>query len=368
MKLVNCPVCGGRCSADIEKCPECGFEIRQYFEKRAVPKNTKKLPILLIAGVLIVVLLAMVLIPYDIFLNKQELAKHAEKAESLEDIFPTAQTTPDDTITLNEPATDIDVSGVYSGDDHEILVLNTDGLAYYYCNEISFTELACPWYIKDDTVNIEFSRMHCIVTSKIDDKELLFRSESANWNAELFTRLDVEPEQYLTKALSTYDPNATLNSDGTLTYQLDGISYTLPKSFIDLNDKSDKQDDWSAFVDNDAQANYVSTVLFYRSLGSFPKESDVNNNVTDFASRFLNKAAIISCTATTVAGYPGYLCEVTGYLNKGFVALQNYEVSGYIAVFNNENTHKNNYVMFVQSSSRSIDNSDVFGDILKSAH
>ncbi len=112
----------------------------------------------------------------------------------------------------------------------------------------------------------------------------------------------------------------------------------------------------------------MSSVLFYRSLGSLPKESDVKDNATDFASRFLNEVSVVSYTATTVAGYPGYLCEVTGYLNKGFSALQGNEVSGYIAVFNNENTHKNNYVMFVQNSNRFIDNSDVFGDILKSAH
>ena len=63
----------------------------------------------------------------------------------------------------------------------------------------------------DDLVYIELSRLHCTVTSKIDEKELLFKSDSANWNTELFTRLDVEPEQYLTKTLSTYDPKATLN-------------------------------------------------------------------------------------------------------------------------------------------------------------
>lgn len=367
MKLVNCPVCGARCSADIEKCPECGFEIRQYFQKRITSNNKKKLPVLLIACACVAIL-AIILISGIASRNKKELAKHAENAESLEEIFPEAVKTQDDTATSVAPTADIDVSGVYSGDDHEILVLNSDGLAYYYCTEISFTELECPWYIKDDLVYIELSRLHCIVTAKINEKELLFKSDSTNWNTELFTRLDVEPEQYLTKALSTYDPNATLNKDGTITYQLDGISYTLPKSFIDFNDEADNQDNWSAFVDEDAQADYVSSVLFYRALGSLPKESEVKNNAKDFASRFLNEASITSYTATTVAGYPGYLCEVTGYLNKGFAALQNYEVSGYIAVFNNGNTRKNNYVMLVQNANRSIDNSDVFGNILKSAH
>ncbi|MBO5624136.1 MAG: hypothetical protein J5959_21190 [Butyrivibrio sp.] len=366
MKLVNCPVCGNRCSADIEKCPECGFEIRQYFDKKTVSKKNKKVPLLLI-GCACLAILAAIFIANTISDNKSELSKHTESAEPLEEIFPETEAVQTNTTSSELLTSDIDVSGVYSGDDHEILVLSSDGLAYYYCTEIAFTELECPWYIKDDNVHIELSRLHCIVTAKVDEKELLFKSESANWNTELFTRLDVEPEQYLTKALSTHDPNATLNSDGTLTYTLDGISYTLPKTFIDLKDESDNESNWSAFIDEDVQSDFVSGVLFYKSLGSLPKESSVNDYATDFASRFLTDASIVSCTATTVAGYPGYLCEVTGYFNQGFNALQNYKVSGYIAIFNNEDTHNNDYVMLVQNSDRSTDNSTVFGDILKSA-
>ncbi len=371
MKLVNCPVCGSRCSADIEKCPECGFEIKQYFEQKSDSKNNKKAPFLLIGCAFLAILVAFLVINI-IFRNISELANHAENAEPLDEIFSETNMVQED-ISTSEVSTaeastsDIDVSGVYSGDDHEILVLSPDGLAYYYCTEIAFTELECPWYIKDDKVYIEFARLHCIVTANVDKKELLFKSDSANWNTELFSRLDVEPEQYLTKALSTHDSNATLNSDGTLTYKLDGISYTLPKTFIDFEDASDNQSNWSAFVDEDVQSDFVSAVLFYKSLGALPKESSVSDNATDFASRFLTEASVTSCKATTVAGHPGYLCEVTGYLNQGFSALQNYKVSGYITIFNNESTHNNNYVMLVQNSDRSTDNSSIFGEILKSA-
>ena len=386
MKLVNCPVCGSRCSADIEKCPECGFEIKQYFEQKSDSKNNKKAPVLLIGCAFLAILVAFLVINI-IFRNISELANHAENAEPLDEIFsetnmvqedistsevstakvPPSEASTSEVSTAEASTSDIDVSGVYSGDDHEILVLSPDGLAYYYCTEIAFTELECPWYIKDDKVYIEFARLHCIVTANVDKKELLFKSDSANWNTELFSRLDVEPEQYLTKALSTHDTNATLNSDGTLTYTLDGISYTLPKTFIDFEDTSDNQSDWSAFIDEDVQSNFVSTVLFYKSFGALPKESSVNDNATDFASRFLTEASTTSYKATTVAGHPGYLCEITGYLNQGFTDLQNYKVSGYIAIFNNESTHNNNYVMLVQYSDRSTDNSTVFGEILKSA-
>ena len=39
MKLVNCPICGTRCSADTEKCPECGF-----INKNHPSENMDKIP------------------------------------------------------------------------------------------------------------------------------------------------------------------------------------------------------------------------------------------------------------------------------------------------------------------------------------
>ena len=368
MRLINCPICGARCSADVEKCPECGFEIKKYFADPKQDTNMRKSPVLFTASIITAFLFLVVII---VILNqsKASITKPSTNSESLEELFPsTSEQEASSTITTSNNYSSIDVSGVYSGDDHEILVLNSDGLAYYYCISPEFTELQCPWYIKEENVYIDFSRLHCTVSAKIDEKELLFKSDSINWNTELFTRLNVEPEQYLSKALSTSDPNATLNYDGTIDYQLDGIAYTLPKSFIDFEDSFDSMPDSSAFIDYDVQSDYSSAVLFHRALGKPLDENSASKNVSSFASSFFDQLSTDGCTATNVAGYDGYLVNVSGYLNKGFSRLQNYEVAGFVIIFYNSQTRNNNYIMMVQSSNRSIDNTAKFGDILKSAH
>ena len=368
MRLINCPVCGTRCSAEAEKCPECGFEIRDYFsdKKQEAPKRRKPMFFVGIIAAAIIIIAIFIVVSFQ---NKLSTINHSENIESLETLFPTDSSDGSQTdIAQRAIDSSIDVSGVYSGDDHEILVLNTDGFAYYYCVSIEFTELQCPWYIKDDNVYIDFSRLHCTVVAKVDRNELLFKSDSINWNTELFTRLDVEPEQYLSKALSTSDPNATLNYDGTLTYQLDGIAYTLPKSFVDFEDDYDSMQDSSAFIDYDVQSDYSSAVLFHRASGKPLDENSAQKNVSSFASGFFDQLSTDGCTATNVAGYDGYLVNVSGYFNKGFSRLQNYEVSGFVIIFYNGHTHNNDYIMMVQSSNRSIDNTTKFGEILKSAH
>lgn len=367
MKLINCPVCGTRCSADIEKCPECGFEIKEYFSENKHPKPAKRNFSALAIGIVLLALTTIIIVSIATQ-RKISSLKHTETTESLDELFPTSESTSEATNITTSDNSNIDVSGVYSGDDHEILVLNSDGLAYYYCVSIEFTELQCPWYVKDGNVYIDFSRLHCTVVAKANEKELLFKSDSANWNTELFTRLDVEPEQYLTKGLSTNDENAKLNPDGTLTYTLDGITYTLPKSFIDMEDDFDTMEDTSAFIDQDVQSNYLSTALFQKISGNQLNSESAKDALTAFVSGFYNDITVSECTITEVAGHQGYISNVTGYLNQGFSRLQNYEITGFVIVFYNEKTHNNNFIMMVQSANRSIDNTDAFGGILKSAH
>ncbi len=367
MKLINCPVCGTRCSADIEKCPECGFEIKEYFSEKKQIQPKKRNLVAIIMGIILLTIVAIFAISITAQ-KKINSLKHNEHTESLDELFPSSNSTEKTSSTITTDSSGIDVSGVYSGDDHEILVLNSDGLAYYYCVSIEFTELQCPWYLKDGNVYIDFSRLHCTVEAKADEKELLFKSDSANWNTELFTRLDVSPEQYLTKKLATHDKNATLNYDGTLTYELDGITYTLPKSFIDLEDDFDTMEDTSAFIDQDVQRSYLSSVVFQKMPGKALDAASAKEVISTFVSGFYTDISVSDCTATEVAGHSGFICEIGGYLNKGFSSLENYEITGFVVIFFNDKTSNDNFIMMVQSSNRDIDNTDVFGEILKSGH
>lgn len=373
MKLVNCPICGKRCSAESNICPNCGFEIQNYFKDRAnshkkISRKAKKLFSFL--GIVLIILLLSVFIIATIM--KGNFTLPSEDNFESKDIIEESDIPASEESTLVN-ATDAEnnieekFSGVYSGDDHEILVLDNNGLAYYYCTSIEYTELQCPWYIKEDFIYIDFSRLHCTVFAEVNDKELLFKSDSANWNAELFTKLDVSIDDYLTRGLSTYDSSATLNIDGTITYSLDNISYTLPKSFLDLKDEYDNIDYCSMFVEIDHQTNYLATALFYSEDGEPLSEDSASNTISRFASRFIDDATLGTCTPTIIANQQAYICEVSGYLNEGFSALRDYAFSGYIAVLYNEITGNTNYILLMQSSSRSIDNSENFIEILSNA-
>jgi hypothetical protein len=377
MRLVNCPVCGTRCSADTEKCPECGFEIRQYFESKKIPEERKKQP-----HIKAVCALGAVLIIF--FMLFSFLILNSEKTDS-DTITKSAGTTGPTSVSVSasksastsasskHPADElssnynIDVSGVYSGDDHEILVLNSDGLAYYYCFSIEYTELECPWYIRNDTVYIEFSRMHCTVFAKIDEKELIFKSDSINWNPEVFTRLNIEPEQYLTKLPSTNDPNATLNRDGSISYTNDGITYTLPKMFLDMKDEYDSIESTSIFIDEDVQSDYLASATFHSSEGRELTPTLAETLAQTLASAFYKKTTVSNCTGIEIAGHRGYRFDLTGFLNKGFNPLEGYEIDGSIIVFYNESTGNNNYIMMVQTSNRALDDTVIFEEILQSA-
>ncbi|SEA49558.1 hypothetical protein SAMN05216349_11455 [Oribacterium sp. KHPX15] len=353
MRLVNCPICGKRCSADTEKCPECGFEIRQYFESNNVPEKRKKKPHFGAVCILCVIV-------FVFFTSIFILVRNSSKPK-MDTIYK------ESTVGLVSNK-NIDVSGVYSGDDNEILVLNSDGLAYYYCIDIQYTELACPWHIKDDTVYIELSRLHCIIFAKIDDeKELIFKSDSSNWNPELFTRINLEPEQYLTKIPATNDPKATLNRDGTISYTNDGTTYILPKMFMDFKDEFDSKEDSSCFIDQDTQSNYIASVVFHCSEGRELTLPLAEKLAQIFGSRFYENITISNSTKLEICGHQGYRFKATGYLNKGFNTWEGYEMDGSIIIFYNESTGNNNYIMMSQTSNRALDDTELFEDILKSA-
>lgn len=123
--------------------------------------------------------------------------------------------------------------GVYRGDDGNILVLNNNGLAYYYCSDIEFIELELPWKYSEGRLDVYFSKFHCdayATIEKNDFSEILLRANSENWNAELFKRINVNPEDYTERAVESYDPSVTVNPDGTMSYTLDGYHLYNPKT------------------------------------------------------------------------------------------------------------------------------------------
>lgn len=384
MKLVNCPVCGTRCTADTEKCPECGFDIRKYFtETEKVPAKRKKQPYFkaafALAVILIIFLISIPLLTRNSDTSSGESINEETGENEVKISGDQTKPSPAVPVTAQESAAQkalsseasshkaIDVSGVYRGNDHEVLVLDSDGLAYYFCTTIQYTEMACPWYIIDDTVYIELSRLHCTIYAKLDESDLIFKSDSINWNPELFTKINLKPEEYLVKLPATNDPKATLNLDGTISYTNDGITYVLPKMFQDFEDVFDQMENSSSFIDQDYQSDYIGSAVFHSQKGSEMDEALAKSLTEKFASGFYSSITLSDCIEAVVAGHKGFRFNLRGNLNKGFNPMQGYEVDGFIVIFHNESTGNNNYIMMIQTSHRDLDDTLLFEDILKSA-
>lgn len=382
MHLMNCPVCGKRIPFNSPQCPECGLDLTEYIQDTPdkKPRNIKR-----IISIIALVMITLVLV--DVGINLWTNSGHTVElpsvdADSHSDIStpgPAGAPMPTDTPTVTssltststptptsptatpEPVDYTDPVGVYRGNDGNVLVLNNDGLAYYYCSDIGFIELELPWEYKDGRLDIYFSKLHCDAYASIekdDFSEILLRADSRNWNAELFNRINVKPEDYIGRAVESYDPAVTVNSDGTMSYTLDGITFTIPKQFRNPPNVAELGPNATSFVDNDVDTDFISTLLFYQDRA--PAEEN-------FPSRFLENVEMGTQTETNVAGRSAKKYSVKGSFNTGFPTLSGIRQSGSFTIISNPNGNNVIYVLMLQTENRFFDNTDDFNKIMDSA-
>lgn len=378
---MNCPVCGKRIPFNSPQCPECHFDLTEYMQEtmNKKPRNTKRV---ISIGALVVVMLIIGAFCINSRINNNHIVKEpSEDTKKLSEAVtttPTPETTvtptpvekPTPTITPTvtptptkapDPIEYTSPVGVYSGDDGNILVLDESGLAYYYCSDIEFTELELPWEYKDGRLTIQFCKLHCLAYADIatdDFSEMLLRADSLNWNAELFKRINVKPEDYIGRAVESYDSSVTVNPDGSMSFALDGITFAIPKQFRNPPNATEIAPTATAFVDNDIDADYASLLLFYQDRE--PVEET-------FPDRFLENVEQGPLTETTIAGRSSKTCPVKGSLNTGFPTLSGIRLSGTLTIISNPNGKSVLYALMLQTENRTHDNSETFKEILNTA-
>ena len=375
MKIVTCPVCGYRCSKTAEKCPECGFKIKDYFTDSR--KKELNPAVLLIALCFFVFLAAAVFISFFYFSGSHKVQNYAsESAAPPQFVFPDEASEDQNDLSEENPlksptvsAASIDVTGVYTGDDTTILVIDSDGYAYYFYSNAEFIELRRPWYEDENTVYIELAKLHCTIYAEKNSTELIFRSDSLNWNTEQFTRLNVSPDDFLTRTATAFDPKAVFNEDGTMTCTIDDTEYIIPDTFRDNVDESDSRNDYSCFIDTDRDTNYGAAILLYTESNASVINSENFAVYADlFLKRFMSNSVLKSTETTSIAGHQGFIGQFDSAIpNSNFNYLSDYLFSGYIAIFYNDKSGSLDYAMFMQNSHRNRDNSVPFLNMLKNA-
>ncbi len=261
--------------------------------------------------------------------------------------------------------------GVFTGDDSDILVLAEDGLAYYYCDNPTFTDLCCPYTYTEGLLSIDLAKLHCTVFSEItndDFSELLLRSDSGNWNAELFKKISAKPKDYLTRTVSTHNPSVTVASDGTMHFELDGMEFYVPKYYCDFYDEaSDTTDNGLYFINVDSEQGFISDLVFYSEDLTWTGINDQQSaarDAQDFCERFFEEVRLDRFVSASVAGHESYICDVSGTYNKGFQKLSGIPASGKLAVILDEQNNTITYLLFTQTENSVLDYSSDFDLVL----
>ncbi len=341
MHIMNCPACGKRIPINSPYCPGCNTVLTEYMQEARPSKHRFGR-----AGIIVAAILAAILVVTAGCIGYLNNAGSA-----------TANTSTADT-----DAADTDTSspvGVYRGDDGNILVLNDDGLAYYYCSLIEYTELECPWEYKNGRLTVQFSKMHCLAyydTDKDDFSEILLKADSMNWNAELFKKINVSPDEYLDRKAESNDPRVSVNHDGTMSFELDGISFTVPKQYWIPPSISELGEDAVAFLDADIDSDFTSVLLF--CVDAAPAEEG-------FPARFLNGAVKGYDSEVSIAGRDATTCDISGTFNVGFPTLSGIRQEGTFTVIPNPDGQTVLYVLMMQTKNRTFDNTGYFESILK---
>lgn len=372
MRLINCPQCGMRLSAKESVCPGCGFPLGAYLtahpDAKKDGRRKKRIRLLFLCLLLLFLLSAAVLFLYRNYASPRgdevsaETEVPAAKAGAAEDASG-PQDPSDDTQASAEASPS--PAGVYVGDDSEILVLYEDGLACYYCVMTEYTELACPWSFSEDTVRIELSKLHCSVYAKKtseDFSELIFRSESPNWNTEVFRRIDLSPSDYGKRIVPAHDPGVTVLEDGAMRFALEGIEFTVPKEYLDLKDAFDEKPDAYSFVSIDMSVNYISSLLFC-SYDSIPADPEVL--ARSFAERFFEQSSLSAGEPVEVAGISAVSFPVEGYFNSGFISLTGAACRGQIVVLSKDG--RDIFLLLAETESPEYDGIEAFRTILAGA-
>ena len=334
MKLRNCPVCGKRIPADSLHCPECGTDINAELgilgRKK---KNYRHSPVIITAGFLVLLAVIFLVLP------------RKEK------------TVVSDSLT-----------GVYVGEDLGYLVLRGDGYADYYCADISFTEPECPCRQENGVLSIDFVKTHCTVTAELSNpEEFILTSDSINWNPEQFTKIDISPDTYRDRLITSPDPKVTVQKNGELTFRLSNMDFTVPKHYVDYEDEFDRMEDALAFVSTNPQEDYIASLLFYQSpvenfSGLSPEESEVFARA--FAEGFLSSTGLSEYKKTEVQGKPAHRFLIDGWLNNGFGSETGYDVKGEIVLVESDKEAPGLFILFLQTDNRNCDLKEEFENII----
>lgn len=283
-------------------------------------------------------------------------------------LFPQKDDSGNDQLSLIEESESSPI-GTYRGDDDEQLIIAANGLAYYYCDNKTFTELECPWQKTGNVITITLSKMHCDIKAEIRDnntQELIFKSDSKNWNSEVFEKISSKTE--LVSPPPTASKYVEVGTDGSMHFKFCSFNCTVPKQFRDMGEEANNSDNQFIFVDVNADTDYSASALFYTNPLEKSASLDTNHDSIGktFSEQFMDNVEAGKAEQLQIGGKNAYKIAVSGTLNKGFNSLSNQRQTGHIYLVKNPSGNGIVYILLLQKPEDQINNSEAFDQIIAS--
>ena len=251
--------------------------------------------------------------------------------------------------------------GSWKGATGSGLTIDPDGTAVYYLERGIYSEPADPWVYADGRISITLSKLHCVITADTREgfSELVFVSDSSNWDDERFVKLPQEDPEYRKGALQAFDKAITVLPDGRMELSFDELKFTVPKSYLNFPDNF--SDDKNIVILSNTN---VDTMLFGGAVFQYSDFKDLDildtsmtfpGYAKEFLYSFFYTVRLSDVREETIGGARAFTARFTGETNQGFSGATGRPCEGIVAFFCYETRNKVVKVVLMQHSESSED-------------
>ena len=284
----------------------------------------------------------------------------AETAPARED-SPQSEDTPAPAASVPSEEAPAELFGSWKGATGSGLTIDPDGTAVYYLERGIYSEPADPWVYADGRISITLSKLHCVITADTREgfSELVFVSDSSNWDDERFVKLPQEDPEYRKGALQAFDKAITVLPDGRMELSFDELKFTVPKSYLNFPDNF--SDDKNVVILSNTN---VDTMLFGGAVFQYSDFKDLDildtsmtfpGYAKEFLYSFFYTVRLSDVREETIGGTRAFTARFTGETNQGFSGATGLPCEGIVAFFCDETRNKVVKVVLMQHSESSED-------------
>lgn len=234
------------------------------------------------------------------------------------------------------------IVGVYHGNASDMLVIDANGYATYYCASQAYSEPMCPWTYQDGRLEIYMSKFHTMMWAKINEDEeleqIVLQGDTISWDDEVFRKLSADPEDLADRAILAEDSKVTVNADGTMSATFDGMRFTVPKWYVNHDSKLDHA---VMFVDQDMDEVAMADLLILcddNTYSSYMNVDRFGEYAAWFMERFLDDCVIGETAEMNIGKHTAYSCTFSGHFNSGFGGVSGYSIGGKLVTIVREDT------------------------------